>query len=270
MHAAQISTILSGRGDVLHVAFMSSVTRACPGMLLATVLCSDVTTAVQAVRPEVPQCATHARRHCKDCRRRLGKGPHSGESPTHKTVYSATMVRDFPARIQHDSHALTAACGFEGYLSAVYLLFDPVGQGYVSKLEEVAGTFAWAAPELLMGGRCSDKVDIYSFGVVLWELATCERPQRGQLRDVRCLLLPASNFSRNPHICNPYICTPADCTSVTCTPACPAFRPRMCRRRHGMAMHKCAYALPCCALSSATPMAQVTRCSPTSSSSFWS
>ncbi|BDA50936.1 probable serine/threonine-protein kinase DDB_G0267514 at C-terminar half [Coccomyxa sp. Obi] len=58
-------------------------------------------------------------------------------------------------------------------------------QGYVSKLEEVAGTFAWAAPELLMGGRCSDKVDMYSFGVVLWELATCERPQRGQLRDVR-------------------------------------------------------------------------------------
>ena len=58
-------------------------------------------------------------------------------------------------------------------------------QGYVSKLDEVAGTFAWAAPELLMGGRCSDKVDIYSFGVVLWELATCERPQRGAMRDVR-------------------------------------------------------------------------------------
>jgi serine/threonine protein kinase len=36
-----------------------------------------------------------------------------------------------------------------------------------------------------MGGRCSEKVDIYSFGVVLWELATTERPQRGQLREVR-------------------------------------------------------------------------------------
>lgn len=58
-------------------------------------------------------------------------------------------------------------------------------QGYVSKLEEVAGTFAWAAPELLMGGRCSEKVDIFSYGVVLWELATCERPQRGAMRDVR-------------------------------------------------------------------------------------
>ena len=59
-------------------------------------------------------------------------------------------------------------------------------QGYVSKLDEVAGTFAWAAPELLMGGRCSEKVDIFSFGVVLWELATTERPQRGAMRDVRC------------------------------------------------------------------------------------
>ena len=58
----------------------------------------------------------------------------------------------------------------------------------MSKLDEVAGTFAWAAPELLMGGRCSEKVDIFSFGVVLWELATCERPQRGAMRDVRYAL----------------------------------------------------------------------------------
>ena len=64
----------------------------------------------------------------------------------------------------------------------------------MSKLDEVAGTFAWAAPELLMGGRCSEKVDIFSFGVVLWELATCERPQRGAMRDVRCALCCAFCF----------------------------------------------------------------------------
>jgi serine/threonine protein kinase len=29
------------------------------------------------------------------------------------------------------------------------------------------------------------QVDIYSFGVVLWELATCERPQRGRMRELR-------------------------------------------------------------------------------------
>lgn len=41
-----------------------------------------------------------------------------------------------------------------------------VVQEYVSKLDEVAGTFAWAAPELLLGRRCSEKVDIFAFGVV--------------------------------------------------------------------------------------------------------
>jgi serine/threonine protein kinase len=39
------------------------------------------------------------------------------------------------------------------------------------------------APEVLLGGReCSAAVDIYSFGVLLWEIVTGERPQRGSLR----------------------------------------------------------------------------------------
>ena len=48
------------------------------------------------------------------------------------------------------------------------------------------GTFAWAAPELLLGRRCTERVDIYSFGVVLWEIVTGERPMRGQTRALRC------------------------------------------------------------------------------------
>lgn len=28
------------------------------------------------------------------------------------------------------------------------------------------GTFAWSAPEVLMGGRCSEKVDIFSLGAM--------------------------------------------------------------------------------------------------------
>lgn len=113
----------------------------------------------------------------------------------------------------------------------------------------MAGTFAWAAPELLLGARCTEKVDvrcvlqqqlgcfdslraalpqlchvldapshpaaqglllccisvtsatgasqrlrlpvfalpqIFSFGVVLWEIVTGERPLRGQTRELRC------------------------------------------------------------------------------------
>lgn len=45
------------------------------------------------------------------------------------------------------------------------------------------GTFAWAAPEVLMGKKCSEKADIFSLGVVLWEIVTGEEPARGQLRD---------------------------------------------------------------------------------------
>ena len=42
------------------------------------------------------------------------------------------------------------------------------------------------APEVLMGGRqCTQAVDLYSFGVVLWEIVTGERPQRGSLRPPR-------------------------------------------------------------------------------------
>jgi len=53
-------------------------------------------------------------------------------------------------------------------------------QGYLTAgAGQVLGTLAWSAPELLLGGRCSEKVDIYSLGVVLWELATGNVPQRG-------------------------------------------------------------------------------------------
>ncbi|KAK2080725.1 hypothetical protein QBZ16_000579 [Prototheca wickerhamii] len=46
------------------------------------------------------------------------------------------------------------------------------------------GTLAWAAPEMLWGERCTEKADIYSYGIVLWEICTGERPVRGQLRAV--------------------------------------------------------------------------------------
>lgn len=44
------------------------------------------------------------------------------------------------------------------------------------------GTYAWSAPEMLSGRRCSDKADVYSWGVVLWEVCTGEVPVRGHMR----------------------------------------------------------------------------------------
>ncbi|KAK9839800.1 hypothetical protein WJX81_002595 [Elliptochloris bilobata] len=61
-----------------------------------------------------------------------------------------------------------------------------LNQGYVSRLDDVTGTFSHAAPELLLGvRRVNEKADCFSYGVVLWEIATQERPLRGQLRDLR-------------------------------------------------------------------------------------
>eukprot|EP00884_Botryococcus_braunii_P005881 jgi/Botrbrau1/15294/Bobra.0371s0004.1 len=49
------------------------------------------------------------------------------------------------------------------------------------------GTFDYAAPELLMGAmQVSEQADIYSFGVILWEIATGELGKRGQMRNVLC------------------------------------------------------------------------------------
>ena len=41
------------------------------------------------------------------------------------------------------------------------------------------------APEVLMGGRCTEKADVFSYGVILWELVTGERPSRGGMHPPR-------------------------------------------------------------------------------------
>ena len=41
-----------------------------------------------------------------------------------------------------------------------------------------AGTVAWMAPEVIRNEPCNEKVDIWSFGVCLWELLNCEVPYR--------------------------------------------------------------------------------------------
>ena len=38
------------------------------------------------------------------------------------------------------------------------------------------GTVAWIAPELIRHELCSEKVDVWSYGVLLWELLTQQQP----------------------------------------------------------------------------------------------
>lgn len=41
------------------------------------------------------------------------------------------------------------------------------------------GTFAWMAPEVLENSPYDERADVYSFAIVMWELATKEEPFRG-------------------------------------------------------------------------------------------
>eukprot|EP00884_Botryococcus_braunii_P007070 jgi/Botrbrau1/16364/Bobra.0372s0003.1 len=47
------------------------------------------------------------------------------------------------------------------------------------------GTFAWMAPEIILERRAGFAADVYSFGVILWELVTGKLPVRGRLRELR-------------------------------------------------------------------------------------
>lgn len=48
----------------------------------------------------------------------------------------------------------------------------------ISTKMSFAGTVSWMAPEVIRNEPCSEKVDIWSYGVVLWELLTCEIPYK--------------------------------------------------------------------------------------------
>lgn len=38
------------------------------------------------------------------------------------------------------------------------------------------GTIAWCAPEMLSGSTYTNTVDVYSFGILLWEIVTVSAP----------------------------------------------------------------------------------------------
>jgi hypothetical protein len=90
---------------------------------------------------------------------------------------------------------LTVLCSFN--LSFVVLLLDKLDESnlhgntlkitdfglarqlYRTTRMSAAGTYAWMAPEVIKDSVFSHGSDVWSYGVVLWELLTCEVPYRG-------------------------------------------------------------------------------------------
>jgi serine/threonine protein kinase len=46
------------------------------------------------------------------------------------------------------------------------------------------GTYDWCAPEIILYQQATVKSDIFSYGVVMWEIITGKPPSRGRITDV--------------------------------------------------------------------------------------
>jgi serine/threonine-protein kinase RIO1 len=62
--------------------------------------------------------------------------------------------------------------------------FLPVSREYLSDGSQ-GGTWNWCAPEVILNLKCGSSADMYSYGVVLWEICTGETPVRGCMREVK-------------------------------------------------------------------------------------
>ena len=94
--------------------------------------------------------------------------------------------------IQEDKSAVASTTGTLAWSVSPVLRVYHRGAGaeamlrhVVSILNVCAGACPAQAPELLLNDACTEKVDIYSFGIILWELCTGDMPRLNNLRPVR-------------------------------------------------------------------------------------
>ncbi|KAL4457658.1 hypothetical protein ABPG75_012523 [Micractinium tetrahymenae] len=90
----------------------------------------------------------------------------------HSSTYTHFDVKARNVLLSRDMTAKLADVGFARAMRATH-----------HSIEGPTGTFDYMAPELLTGRKCNNSVDIYSFGVLLWEVVTSLYPARGSMRE---------------------------------------------------------------------------------------
>jgi len=84
----------------------------------------------------------------------------------------------------NDSSVPTSEAPFEAKVGDVGLSrMLPVSHEYLADYRG-GGTWNWCAPEIILSEKVTQAADMWSFGVVLWEICTGEVPVRGQMREV--------------------------------------------------------------------------------------
>jgi serine/threonine protein kinase len=94
---------------------------------------------------------------------------------------------------------------------------------YLTTKHVQAGTPAYMAPELFGGGAVSEKIDLWSFGTLLWEMYTGEVPWKALVSPVQVIFAVAVQHARLPL---PPGCPPALGTLISeCWRRAPEERP---------------------------------------------
>lgn len=88
----------------------------------------------------------------------------------------------------------------------------------------IMGTPAYIAPELILGKPFNERVDVYSFGIVLWEMHTHAMPFSG-LADATILFQTVSQQARPPLDVNPRVPEPIAQLAAQCWAQTPSERP---------------------------------------------
>lgn len=92
----------------------------------------------------------------------------------HRDLKSQNMLLDRPVE---DGCPVLKVADFG--LSRQFMGIGTVSGSVAGVMTSETGTYRWMAPEMIRHEPYNEKVDIYSFGVVMWEMFSCEIPFAG-------------------------------------------------------------------------------------------